>query len=240
MTDEVDMSKFIVAKADQQNAQDYLGGPRTINITSIWGTGDADQPIAIGFEGDEGKPFKPSKTVRRLLVYAWGDEGKAYVGRSMTLFRDDNVSYGGIRVGGIRVSHMSHIDKELTIALSYTRGKKATHTIKPLKAPAAPVSQQRVTPPPEPPSEPALEATESVSDMAISEMSPDQVKVWAESFRATVIKNGKTTAGMMELWNAAFDDHLVPMREDYPDLFASVETWFGGRLKRFREQEAGA
>lgn len=233
-----DLSKTIAPSSEQLNADDLLSAPLTIRITQVRGRDDKQQPIAINFEGDEDKPYLPCKSMRRVLVNTWGADGKSYVGRSLTLYRDENVTYGNIKVGGLRISHMSHISEPVTLALTTTRAKRTPYTVKPLKAPAATASQQRVTPPPEPPSEPALEVTESVTDMAISEMTPDQVKAWAESFRAMVIKNGKTTAGMMELWNAEFDGHLVPMREGYPELFASVESWFGGRLKRFREQEA--
>jgi hypothetical protein len=37
-------------------------------------------------------------------------------------------------VGGIRVSHLSHIDKPLTIALTVTRGKRAPYVVQPLPA----------------------------------------------------------------------------------------------------------
>jgi hypothetical protein len=33
-----------------------------------------EQPVSIHFEGDDGKPFKPCKTCRRLLVHCWGAE----------------------------------------------------------------------------------------------------------------------------------------------------------------------
>jgi hypothetical protein len=64
----------------------------------------------------------PCKTVRRIMVGAWGKDTEQYVGRSMTLYRDPTVSFGGMVVGGIRVSHMSHIDSEKTLALQVTRG----------------------------------------------------------------------------------------------------------------------
>ena len=41
-------------------------------------------------------------------------------------------------VGGIRVSHMSHLDKRLVIALTTTRGKRAPFTVEPLTEPVAP------------------------------------------------------------------------------------------------------
>lgn len=133
MTEHVDMSAFIAARSDQLNADDLRGGPRTITITKVTGTGSSDQPVAVYYEGDEGKPFKPCKTVRRLMVAAWGPEAAKYAGRSMTLYCDPKVSFGGMEVGGIRVSHMSHLDQKKTLALLVTKGRKAPFTILPLE-----------------------------------------------------------------------------------------------------------
>ena len=225
MSEPVDMTKFIASTVDQLTAEDLIGGPLTIKITSIRGTEGAEQPVAIGYEGDDGKPFRPSKTVRRVMVHAWGPDGKSYVGRSLTLYRDENVTYGGRKVGGLRISHMSHIDREMTVVLAATRGKKSSHTVKPLKTT---------------PDQPSPERVAQQHDQAPVEEVATSDKVWAEAFRANLIKNAKTADEMMSLWSGAFDEHLAPMRDADPELFASVETWFGGRLKRFREQEAGA
>lgn len=128
-----DLSKTIEARSDQLNADDLIGGPRTVRITKVSAnTSSAEQPIAISYEGDGNKPFFPCKTVRRLLVSVWGANGHEYVGRSMTLYRDPTVKWGGMEVGGIRVSHVSHIDAPITLALTATRGNKKPFTVKPL------------------------------------------------------------------------------------------------------------
>jgi len=134
----IDMSQFIVARSDQLNADDLLDAPRTITISKVTAAPDAaEQPVSIHYEGDNGKPFKPCKTVRRIMVGVWGKDASKYVGRSMTLYRDPTVAFGGMQVGGIRVSHMSNIDEKKTVALMVTRGRKAPFTILPLKdAPA--------------------------------------------------------------------------------------------------------
>ena len=41
-------------------------------------------------------------------------------------------------VGGIRISHLSHIEKALTVALTATRGKRKNFTVQPLAAPTPP------------------------------------------------------------------------------------------------------
>lgn len=133
MTEHVDMARFVEAKSDQLNADDLIGAPRTITVTRVTGH-DGDQPVSIHYEGDAGKPFRPCKTMRRILLAVWGRNAADYVGRSMTLYRDDGVTFGGLQVGGIRISHMSHIDKETTVVVMKTKGKKAGIKVLPLRA----------------------------------------------------------------------------------------------------------
>lgn len=133
MNDMVDMSQFIEAKSDQLNADDLIGGPRTVTVTRVVGTG-GDQPVSIFYQGDNGKPFKPCKTIRRVLMAVWGRYANEYVGKSMTLYRDDKVTFGGLETGGIRISHMSHIEKKTVVVVMKTKGKKAGIEIHPLAA----------------------------------------------------------------------------------------------------------
>ena len=129
----MNMLTTIIAKSDQLNADDLLGRDLTITVTKVIVDPKAEQPASIGFEGDNGKPWKPCKSMRRVLVHAWGPDASAYAGRSLTLFRDPDVRFGSLDVGGIRISHMTHIDKQLTMALTATRGNKKPFTVKPLK-----------------------------------------------------------------------------------------------------------
>lgn len=133
-----DLSKTIAPKSDQLNADDLISKPITIKVTKVSGCEDAAQPIAIYFDGDGGKPYKPCKSMRRVLVHTWGDDGNQYPGRSMTLYRDEKVMFGGIAVGGIRISHVSNIDKEVTMALTASRASRKPYTVKPLAVSAAP------------------------------------------------------------------------------------------------------
>ena len=124
----MDLSETIAPRSDQLNAEDLLSGPRVFTVEKVTG-GTAEQPVSIHLAEMPGRPFKPSKTVRRILVAAWGGKGDAYVGRRMQLYRDPEVRFGGESVGGIRVSHLSHIDGRLTLALTVTRGKRAQHVV---------------------------------------------------------------------------------------------------------------
>lgn len=135
MNDMVDMAQFTEAKSDQLNSDDLLAGPRTITITKVTGQ-DGDQPISIYYEGDNGKPFKPCKTIRRVLLGVWGRYANEYVGRSMTIYRDDKVTFDGLEVGGIRISHMTNIDTETIVVVNKSKGKKVGMKILPLVAQA--------------------------------------------------------------------------------------------------------
>jgi hypothetical protein len=119
----------IVPKSDQLNSEQLMAGPMTINITEVR-TGNAEQPVIINYEGDEGRPYKPCKTMRKVLIFAWGDDGMTWPGKFMTLYCDESVRFGGSQVGGIRISHLSDIDREMSLSLTATKGKKSVHTIK--------------------------------------------------------------------------------------------------------------
>ena len=120
----------IIPKSDQLNADQLLSGPMTITVTSVKrGSGD-DQPIVIHYAGENGRPYKPCKSMRKVLIFAWGEDGSAWVGRSMTLFNRLDVKFGGIEVGGIRISHLSDIDRDVKISLTATKGKKEPIVIK--------------------------------------------------------------------------------------------------------------
>jgi len=132
----LDISRTIAPKSEQLNADDLIAGPRTITVTAVKLVAE-DQPVAIHFAGDEGKPYKPCKSMRRVLVRAWGADGAQYVGKSMTLFLDEQVRFGGAAVGGIRISHLSHIEKSITMALTATRATKKAYTVQAMAAPVA-------------------------------------------------------------------------------------------------------
>ena len=136
----MDITETIAPRSDQLNAEDLLTGPRTFTVEKVT-AGSVEQPVEIHLVEFPGRPFKPSKTVRRILVAAWGPEASAYTGRRMTLYRDPAVKFGGIDVGGIRVSHLSDIDKRLQVALTVTRGKRSMFAVEPLPNIAADVTE---------------------------------------------------------------------------------------------------
>jgi CxxC motif-containing protein len=128
----LDLRKTIEPKSDQLNADDLVGGPKTIRVTKVTGGESEEQPISIHYDGDNGKPYKPCKTMRRLLVQVWGFDGEQYPGRLMTLYRDDSVKFAGVAIGGIRISHVSHIDKPTEVLITVAKSKRRPTTIYPL------------------------------------------------------------------------------------------------------------
>lgn len=138
-----DMAAVIVPKSDQLNADDLIGGPLTITITEVEIRAGAEQPVTIRYQGDSGRPWKPCKSMCRVMVAVWGRDAKAYVGRRVTLFRDPAVKWGGLEVGGIRVSHMSDMRGDMTMALTATKGSRKPYTVKPLAA--APATETKAT-----------------------------------------------------------------------------------------------
>lgn len=134
MNAQIDMSQFTQAKSDQLNAIDIAGGPMVIRITKVTANAtSAEQPISVHYEGDGGKPFKPCLTMRRLMMEVWGKYAEQYVGKSMTLFRDPEVTFGKDATGGVRISHMSHMDKGRTFALPMAKGRFKQHKVQPLE-----------------------------------------------------------------------------------------------------------
>jgi hypothetical protein len=133
MFDARDLRPTIVPKSDQLNSEQLLTGSMTITVTGVTVSNNAEQPVTINYSGDDGRPYKPCKTMRKVLILAWGHDGSAWAGKSMTLYNDPAVKFGGQSVGGIRISHVSHIDRDIAVALTATKGKKTLHTIKALK-----------------------------------------------------------------------------------------------------------
>lgn len=141
----MDMSLTVAPKSDQTNADDLIAGPRTVVITKVSGNeGNAEQPVNVFFEGDDNKPYRPCKSMRRVMIAVWGRDTQEYIGRAMTLYRDPAVRFGGLEVGGIRISHMSHLDRPMTMALTATRANRKPYTVKPLETRQEPPKREPI------------------------------------------------------------------------------------------------
>jgi hypothetical protein len=129
MSEILDLRPTIVPKSDQLNADQLVGGPMTITVSRVTAAA-GDQPVSIYYDGDKGRPYKPCLTMRKVLVLAWGHDGNRWPGRSMRVYNDPDVRFGKDQVGGVRISHLSDIPKDIKVSLAVTKGKKAMYEIK--------------------------------------------------------------------------------------------------------------
>lgn len=106
-----DIRTTLEAKSDQLNATDIMGFDLVIRVRSVTVGGSKEQPISVYFEGDNNRPWKPSKGMRRVLAAGWGFETDNWIGKSVKLHFDSSVKYAGKEVGGIRIKAMSDIDQ---------------------------------------------------------------------------------------------------------------------------------
>lgn len=204
-----DMRGVIVPKSDQINADDFLSGPRTLRIKGVSISPGTEQPVTIELEGS--KPWRPCKSMSRLLVAAWGPDAKVYAGRSVTLYCDPKVKWGGMEVGGIRVSHMSHIDSDLVLALTMTKGKKAPTRVKPLKAEVVPVKKE-----PEPTAGKTFNFPEfeGIVDLALVNFTaPADLRKWWEEQKPLRIQGGQADPDRAKAIALKVKNHIENMEQ---------------------------
>ena len=125
------MKVTIEKKTDQLNYEDFLGGVTRIVTVKGVKAGTKEQQYDIAIEGDQ-RVWRPAVTVLKLLVAAWSDDATLWAGRSAELYGDPEVTFGRDKVGGIRVSRLTHIDGPLSVNLTETRGKRKLHRVDPL------------------------------------------------------------------------------------------------------------
>jgi len=121
----MDFASTIKSKSDQLNSVDLIED-KIIKITAV-NVSSNDQPVSIFYEGDEGKPYKPCLSMRRVIGTAWGLDESKFIGRSLQLYNDMSVIWAGEAVGGVRIKAMSHIDSkglDVTIALNKKKRTK--------------------------------------------------------------------------------------------------------------------
>ncbi len=213
------LAEALAPKSDQLNADDLIPGPRTIKITDARITrGDRQTRVTLNFEGDNGKPFKPCKTMGRAMVMVWGiTDEKEMIGKSIRVYRDPDVKFGDQgAVGGIRISHMSHIEKPVTVKLTVSQGKKGNFVFQPLPG-------------------------------VVAEQREDAAAKWAANFRDAVSKCGDAeTLDSLVAKHAAKLDQLKANRlELHAECETQIEATragfdFGGRTdEQHGDQFAG-
>lgn len=123
------VSQAILSKSDQLNFDDFGSRKKIILITKVT-VSNSDQPVSVFYFDHNGKPWKPSKGMIRLLCEAYGEESDNWIGKSIELYGDATVKWAGKEIGGIRISALSDIEKcGLTAFVALSRGKRRKQTI---------------------------------------------------------------------------------------------------------------
>ena len=111
-----DLSDTIIAKSDQLNAADLMGADKVIKVTGVVRYVDkGENKFYLNYEGDCKRPYKPSLTMRRIITELWTTDGNLYLGRSIKLFRDPDITFGKEKCGGIVINAISDIKGRATI-----------------------------------------------------------------------------------------------------------------------------
>lgn len=128
---DVDIRAATKPKSDQLNYETFLTGPQTFTVSKVT-PGDRDHPVFIHMNECPATPYKPSKGMLKCIAQpdGWGDKSSQWVGKSITLYGDPTVIYGGVEVGGIKVAALSDINGDYETLISARRGVRKPHLIK--------------------------------------------------------------------------------------------------------------
>ena len=143
MTDDLDITESLAPKSDQLDNVELASGPRTFTIEKVT-RNNGEQPWNFHLK-DFPRVWRPAKSMLAVIGAAWGNKASAYVGQSVTLYRDPTVRFGKDITGGTRISHMTGLDKPLTITLMVSQGKFAQYTVQPLAVAATKPSRDWIS-----------------------------------------------------------------------------------------------
>lgn len=133
-----ELQQCAAAKSDQIDADNLIGGiTMDVTIKAVQRGPSNEQPLQLVLEETD-KFYRPSKTYRRALIGCFGDEPANWIGKRLRLVRNPETMFGGVKVGGIEVSHAS-IEAPVVFMLAAKRGKKTQVSIDVIPAPQKPV-----------------------------------------------------------------------------------------------------
>lgn len=132
----IELLETAQARSDQFNADDLINTHVDVTIKAVQRGPTKEQALQIALEETE-KFYRPSKTFRRALIGCFGDEPANWIGKRLRLIRNPDTMFGGLKVGGIEVSHAS-IEAPVVFMLSTKRGKKSAVSIDVMPAPQKP------------------------------------------------------------------------------------------------------
>jgi len=123
-----ELIQAVEAKSDQVDADNLIGGiTMDVTIKAVQRGPSNEQPLQLVLKETD-KFYRPSKTFRRALIGCFGDDPANWVGQRIRLVRNPDTTFGGVKVGGIEVSHAS-ISAPIVLMLSTKRGKKTAISI---------------------------------------------------------------------------------------------------------------
>lgn len=133
------------AKSDQIDADNLIGGiTMDVTIKAVQRGPSNEQPLQLVL-AETDKFYRPSKTYRRALIGCFGDEPANWIGKRLRLVRNPDTMFGGVKVGGIEVSHAS-IPEPVVLMLAAKRGKKSAVKIDSIPTKPAAKVQSAVAP----------------------------------------------------------------------------------------------
>lgn len=139
----MDISDTLAPNSDQLDAVDLIGGPPRIFTVTKVNKGNAEQPVEIAL-AEFPRVWRPGKSMRRVLAACWGTDASKWIGRRVELFCDEGVMFGGEKVGGTRISRLSHIDGPRSVPIIIKKGRSGGYKVTPL--PDVPASTPEVDP----------------------------------------------------------------------------------------------
>lgn len=133
----MDITDALAPNSDQLDAIELVA-PRTFTVDSGGRLGKREgKTVAeirlVGFD----RVWRPSKGMLDVLAQCWGTDAKQWVGRQVTLYNDTAVMFGKENTGGVRISHLSHIDGVQKVSIRASgAGRKKLWRVDPIAAPA--------------------------------------------------------------------------------------------------------
>jgi hypothetical protein len=186
------LQQALAPKSDQLNADDLIAANKIIVISGVNINLGIEQKIIINYQGDNGKPWKPSKGMGRVLTEILGGDPDKWVGETVELFRNKEIRFGKEKCGGIQIAGMSAVRNVTTLLITTAKGKKSSITIQPI-ASAGNQQHQRVQAPAAQPEQPnakrewavKLKAAVNYGSIAVDEvwvMVPVELRADMDSF----------------------------------------------------------
>ena len=129
----MDITDALAPTSDQLDAVELVN-PRTFTIDTGSSLGKREGKIVAEIRlADFPRVWRPSKGMLDVLAACWGTDGKLWVGHRVTVYNDPEVMFGRDKVGGIRISHLSHIDKARSVTIRASgAGRKQLWHVEPL------------------------------------------------------------------------------------------------------------